>query len=204
MRYRNRVGAAPILAMLLLLAAVGCVERLQPGPHASLPPQRDPDFFATAVGYFASKATVPILVDPRPLRPEAGLSTVAESDLMSSAEQIVRMRARVVRSAGWRATSAPDDWRCVFSVTVPPAVARPEPRDTLQRLRERCRRRGPYESLVFGLPESGTDPDHPDRWRIRAMSMVPHGYEVVDLFLERTSAGAWTVSEARVRTGVFS
>lgn len=59
-------------------------------------------------------------------------------------------------------------------------------------------------SLAFGIPQSGSDPDHPDRWRIRSMRMLSYGYEVVDLSLLRDPDGGWRVVEARVRSGVFS
>lgn len=191
------------MASLLLLVA--CGERVPAGPQASLPPGQAPGLFAAAVRHFASRTEVPILVDPRPLRPEAGLGSVAESDLMASETEIIRMRTRVVESGGWRITDAPGDWRCVFSRGLPRAeLPAREPADTLRLRREACRERGPYESLVFGLPESGTEPGHPGRWRIRTMRMLPYGYEVVDLFLRKIPNGEWTVVDARVRTGVFS
>lgn len=186
-----------------MLMVTGCSERLPAGPQAALVPSRSPDFFAAAVRYFDGRTEVPILVDPRPLRPELRLDSVGQNDLMTWESETIRMRTRVVESGGWQIADAPRDWRCVLSQGVPPPVPRPEP-DSLRLRYAPCRARGPYESLVFGLPQSGTDPDHPDRWRIRTMRMVPYGYEVVDLFLEKSPHGEWTVVEDRVRSGVFS
>ena len=201
---RNALRAGGML-MAPLLLLVACGERVPAGPRAALPPGQAPGFFAAAVRHFASRTEVPILVDPRPLRPESALGSVAASDLMASETETIRMRTRVVESGGWRTTDAPDDWRCVFSQGLPPAQppAR-EPPDTLRLRRDACREKGPYESLVFGLPQSGTEPGQPDRWRIRTMRMLPYGYEVVDLFLQKNPDGEWTVVDARVRSGVFS
>lgn len=182
---------------------MGCTERSPAGPRAALAPPQSPDFFAAAAGYFAGGTRAPIRVDPRPLRPEAALGSVTERDLMLSDGETIRMRARVLESAGWRTADAPADWRCVFSQGLPPANPRPLP-DSLRLHREACLSQGPYVSLAFGIPQAGTDPDHPDRWRIRAMRMLPYGYEVVDLFLLRDPDGGWRVVEAHVRSGVFS
>ena len=88
---------------------------------------------------------------------------------------------------------------------VPPA--RPPQRaesDSLRMHREACRQRGQFESLVFGLPQPASDTAQSGRWRIRAMRMLPYGYEVVDLFLEQRASGDWQVVDAQVRSGVFS
>lgn len=67
--------------------------------------------------------------------------------------------------------------------------------------REACRRNGRYQSLVFGLPEPGTQPG---RWRLRTMRMMLHGFEGMDLYLERDVSGAWNVVSAQDRTGALS
>jgi hypothetical protein len=204
MRFRMRRRAASVvMAPLLMVVALGCSERLPAGPQAALAPRQSPDFFTAAVSHFARKTGVPILVDPRPLRPEARLNSVTDADLLPSEAETIRMRTRVIESAGWRTADAPADWRCVFSQAPRPPDAPPEP-DSLRLRYQPCRERGPYEILVFGLPQSGTDPDHPSRWRIRTMRMLPYGYEVVDLFLEKSPSGEWTVVADRVRSGVFS
>jgi hypothetical protein len=192
-----------VAAALLLLLVTGCSERLPAGPQAALTPQLSPDFFSAALGFFASRTTAQLVVDPRPLRPDTRLSSVTAADLLPAEAETVRMRTRVIERAGLRVTDATVDWRCVFSQVVRPPEAPPEP-DSLRLRYEPCRQRGLYESLVFGLPQSGTDPDHPSRWRIRTMRMLPNGYEVVDLFLERSPGGEWVVVEDRVRDAVIS
>ena len=201
MRFRSRPGTAHIL--IAIAAMGGCTERSPAGPQAALAPPRSPDLFAAAVGYFADGTQGPIRVDPRPLRPEAALGSVTERDLMPLDAETIHMRTRVIESAGWRTADAPRDWRCVFSQGLPPAQPRPLP-DSLRLHREACLSGGPYVSLAFGIPQSGTDLEHPDRWRIRAMRMLSYGYEVVDLHLLRDPDGGWRVVEARVRSGVFS
>jgi hypothetical protein len=196
-------GAKAVIAAVILVIATGCSERGPAGLQSALAPQQSPEFFAAAVRHFASRTQVAILVDPRPLRPEVRLDSVALGDLMPSDAQTVLMRTRVVESGGWRITDAPTDWRCVWSRVLPPPQPRAEP-DSLRLRFQECRKRGPYQSLVFGLPQSGTDPAHPDRWRIRSMRMLPNGYEVADLFLENAPDGQWAVVETRVLSGVFS
>lgn len=66
-------AARLLFAHLLVLLPAGCSERTPGGPQATIAPPLSPDFFAAAVGYFASRARAPLLVDPRPLRPEAAL-----------------------------------------------------------------------------------------------------------------------------------
>jgi hypothetical protein len=185
------------------MIATGCSERLPAGPAASVSPQLSPDFFAAAVRYFGTKTEAPIVVDPRPLRPESRLGSVGVNDLLPGETETIRMRTRVVESGGWRLTDAPRDWGCIWLHALPPAVPQPEP-DSVRLHKEACGSRAPYQSLVFGLPQAGTDPNHPERWRIRTMQMLTYGYQVVDLFLEASPNGGWTVVEERVRTGVFS
>jgi hypothetical protein len=194
---------APAVA-LLLLAAAACWERGPAGLGAAPPPGESPQLFAAAVGYFASRGEVPIRVDPRPLRPELVLYSVREGDFLPAAD-VVRMRTRVAEQGGWRLTDAVEEWTCVFAegLPTPSSMGVQEP-DSLRLHREACRQGGRRESLAFGLPQAGTDPAHPERWRIRAMRMLLHGFEVVDLYLERRPDGAWEVAEARVRSGVFS
>jgi hypothetical protein len=203
-RIRRIARAVPgALTTLLVLAAPGCSERLPAGPAAFVSPHLSPDFFAAAVRYFGTKTEAPIVVDPRPLRPESRLGSVGMNDLLPAETETIRMRTRVVESGGWRITDAPRDWGCIWSQALSSPVPRPVP-DSVRLHKEDCLSRAPYQSLVFGLPQPGTDPDHPDRWRIRTMQMFTFGFQVVDLFLEASPNGGWTVVEERVRTGVFS
>lgn len=196
-------GASFAVPLLAVTMAAACSERLPAGPQAGVEPRLSPDFFSAAVGYFASRTAVPVRVDPRPLRPEARLSWVRQDDLLEGQMEVIRMRTRVVESAGWRMADATEDWVCVLSQGPAPPVPRQEP-DSIRQWRARCAESGDYQSFVFGLPQSGTDPDHPEWWRIRTMQMLPYGYQVVDLFLERRPNGTWIVVDARVRDGIFT
>ena len=201
----NRLGRITSALCLSLFALLPACAHPVPRVNPTIAAERSPAFFAAAIGYFASRASVPVRVDPRPLRPEARLSSVRESDLLTAEAEIIRIRTRVVESGGWSLANAVEDWGCVLSQGVPPA--RPPQRaesDSLRMHREACRQRGQFESLVFGLPQPVADPAHPERWRIRAMRMLPSGYEVVDLFLEQRASGDWQVVDAQVRSGVFS
>lgn len=188
-----------------LAAVVACAERLPAGVQASPEPGRSPALFTAVVRYFAARTQVPIRVDPRPLRPEARLNSVTDEDLLAGEAETIRMRTRVLEGDGWAVARAPEDWGCVLSQGVAPGQpAQAAAPDTLRARRDACREKGAYESLVFGLPQPGTDPDHPERWRVRTVRMLPYGYEVVDLFLEHRPSGDWMVVDARVRSGVFS
>ena len=173
---------------------------------AGATPEESPTFFAAAVGYFVARSEVPVRVDPRPLRPEAQLYSVTERDLLPGTPEIVRMRTTVLEQSRWGVADAVADWKCVFAEGYP--RARPpggsEPSDSLRVRHEGCRRNGRFQSLILGLPQAGTDPDHPQRWRIRTMRMFLHGFEGVDLFLEQRASGEWEVVDVRDRTGAFS
>lgn len=194
-------------SLLIIALTAACSEAAPAGLRpAGSSPEESPRFFTAAVDYFARKAEYPVRVDPRPLRPEARLYSVSAGDLLPVAPEILQMRAAVVQEGGWPVADAVADWGCVFAEGLP--LARPpatEGVDTLRVRREACRSRGRFESLILGLPQGGTDADHPHRWRIRTMRLMLHGFEVVDLYLERNTASEeWSVVEARVRSGVRS
>lgn len=202
-RYARHLGLTTSLVGIHLAA---CSEAAPAGPRpAESSPGESPAFFAAAVRYFVARGEGPLRVDPRPLRPEARLHSVTERDLLPGTPEIVRMRTAVLEREGWDAADAVADWKCVFAEGYPPA--RPpasEPADSMRLRHEECRRNGRFQSLILGIPQAGTDPGHPHRWRIRTMRMLLHGYEGVDLFLERSASGDWNVVDARDRTGVFS
>jgi hypothetical protein len=203
MRVRTSCRASGLAGAIVWLTMAGCAAPVSTRPQPAPPAVESPELFRAAVAYFDDRTELPIRVDPRPLRPEARLSTVQESDLIAPAEAVVRVRMSVMERHGWGRTSAPEDWGCVFSEGLPPARAQETPvPDSVRAQREACRQRGRYESLVFGLPQQGTDSTHPGRWRIRTMRMLSYGFEVVDLFLE--DDGGWHVVDASVRSGVFS
>lgn len=138
------------------------------------------------------------------MRAEAALSALQQGDLLEAEEGVIRMRARAIEAHGWTRGNAVEDWGCVFAQGLPPAQPPQSVSDSLRVQREACLRYGPYESLVFELPQAGTDPDHPQRWRIRALRMLTYGYEVIDLFLESAKDGTWSVVAQERRSGVMS
>jgi hypothetical protein len=199
------------------LVVASCGEAGLSGPRGGVAPAESPTFFASAVAHFAAGTREPVRVEPRPLRPEAMLYSVRDSDLLLQDHATARLRTRVIQSLGLRTSDATEDWKCVFSVGIPlPLPGRNSPEDSLwaarraqepdslQRHRAACRARGEFLSLAFGLPQAGTDPEHPERWRIRAVRMLLYGWEVVDLYLEAGPGGDWQVVEERSRVGAFS
>lgn len=205
----------PVTGMALLLGS--CSETGLPGPHAQETPGESQAFFAAAVSYSARRSETPVRVDPRPVRAEAQLHAITESDIVTTDSATIRLRMAALAAEGIPLADAVQDWRCVFAEGMrgpPPGekggndpiweqIRAGEP-DSVRAQREACRRDGRYTSLVFGPPQPGTDPEHPRWWRIRAMRMMLHGWEVVDLFLERTADGAWEVVRMQERVGSFS
>lgn len=195
-----------LAAWLACVPALACTQGTIPGPQPSgAPALESPAFFAAAVRYFANRDSLPLRVDPRPLRPEARLISATDADLLAGNADIVRMRREVLQAAGWREADAVADWKCVFAEGYPPARPSVGPAaDSMNVQREACRRNGRFQSLIFGLPQPASDPAHPQRWRIRALRMLLHGFEGIDLYVELDAAGEWRVVDAETKTGAFS
>lgn len=204
-------------AAACLLALASCSEGVPSGPRRQASPAESASFFAASLAHFTATAEAPVVVDPRPLRPEAMLHSVRDSDLLPDAHAVVRLRTRVVGSAGLRTSDATEDWKCVFSTALRGpapgtgsredslwAARRAQEPDSLRARREACIARGAFVSVAFGLPQGETDPRHPGRWRIRAIRILLHGWEVVDLFLEAGPGGDWEVVAEQTRVGAFS
>lgn len=210
--FRRRVAVVTCSSAL-----VACIESGVSGPRAQVSPAESPAFFASAVAHFTAAARMPVVVDPRPLRPEALLHSVTERDLLPDHDATVELRTRVIGDLGLHTSDATEDWKCVFSAGLRGprpggssredslwAARRAQEPDSLRLRRDACLARGEYLSLAFGLPQAGTDPQHPRRWRIRAVRMLLYGWEVVDLFLEARPAGNWEVVDEQTRVGAFS
>lgn len=187
----------------MALLCVGCAAGASSAPGSSA--ARDPStaLFMAAAGHFVERAQAPVRIDTRPLNGDVAPADLRERTLLADDTTAARMRAHAMERAGWTRSDAVEDWRCVFSQGLPPAQPRPVP-DTLRTRRETCLRNGPYESLVFGLPEPAADPEHPRRWRIRALRMLASGYEVRDVFLEPLSGDEWRVVAEERRFSIFS
>lgn len=214
---RRRAGEWSIARLVIpSVILVSCAEAGPPGPAAQMAPEDSPAFFAAAVEFFARNPGPPLIVEPRPLQPEAMLYSIAEKDLLLTDSQAIRLRTQVIRAAGLRTTDATEDWKCVFSSDPHPrptgsrvedsiwAARRAREPDSLRLHRQACRSRGESLSLAFGLPQAGTDPEHPERWRIRAVRMLSYGWEVVDLYLVPRADGTWEVVRAETRVGSFT
>jgi hypothetical protein len=172
---------------------------------------------AAAVAFLANTSEAPVRVDPRPLRAESRLHSVVEEDLVATDTATVRLRTAVLQALDIPLTDATADSRCVFAAglrgpgpgerggsdPIWEQIRAAEP-DSVRSRREACRARDPYTSLVFGPPQAATHPEHPQWWRIRAMRMMLHGWEIVDLFLEWSADGEWKVVHTQVRVGAFS
>jgi hypothetical protein len=211
-QFRTTIFAA---GWALLLPS--CSETAMSGPHAQTSPAESEHFFAAAVEHFVRGSAVPVRVDPRPLQPGALLHSVSESDILVADRETTRLRTAVLSASEIPLADATADWRCAFATGLRgPGAGQPggsdpiwqqirdaEP-DSVRVRREACRREGEFVSLAFGLPQAGTDPEHPQWWRIRAMRMMLHGWEVVDLFLEPRAGGEWSVVNVQERVGSFS
>jgi hypothetical protein len=188
-----------------------------PRPHAQTAPGESERFFAAALSFSTRASRAPVRVDPRPLKPHALLHSVGEDDILSTDSTTIRLRTAALAAAGIPLTNATEDWHCVFATGLrgpPPGqdggsdpiweqIRAAEP-DSLRARREACRSRGEFTSLAFGPPQAGTDPEHPQWWRIRVMRMMLHGWEAADLFLDRSPDGEWKVVHENVRVGAFS
>jgi hypothetical protein len=217
-RIASRYSTRALLAATgLVLALASCSEVGSPGPHAQVRASESAQFFAAAVAFSVSQSRAPVRVDPRPLNAESQLHSVSDSDLALDDTATIRLRTGVLTATGIRLTDATKDWHCVFASGMrgpPPGerggndpiweeIRAAEP-DSLRVRREACRQQGEYVSLAFGPPQFGTDPEHPQRWRIRVMRMMLHGWEIVDLFLEQRTGGGWEVVRIQERVGAFT
>ncbi len=193
-----------IIALAAGLAA--CAGIPASGPRAQMAAGGSPTFFAAAVQHLLRASDVPTRIDPRPLRPESRLRSVTNADILLADTATVRVRTAVLAAAGVPLADATRDWLCVFAtgLRLPPEAGGVAEPDSIHAQREACRSKGEYVSLVLGLPQAGTQPEHPRWWRIRAMRMMLHGWEIVDLFLEPDVRGEWQVVDERVRVGAFS
>lgn len=211
-RMRANVGLA-----VLTLSLASCAEGAMAGPHGRTAPGESEPFFAAVVQHFVRGSNIPVRIDPRPLRPGSMLHSVRESDLLLADTSTIRLRTAVLARTGTPRADAVADWGCVFATGLqgpPPgerggsdplwAEMRAAEPDSVRLRKEACRRGGQYTSLAFGLPQAGTRPEQPRWWRIRAIRMMLHGWEVIDLFLEADPRGEWIVVEAVPRVGAFS
>ena len=203
-----------LTAAVVGMSSAACTEGAPSAPRAQVAPAQSADFFIAAVAYFNAGSDAPLRVDPRPLKAEARLHSVSESDILLTDSTTIRLRATALAAQGIPSADAAADWRCVFATGLRPPPGQgndpiweqmraAEP-DSLRKHREACRSNGEYVSLAFGPPQPGTQPDHPGRWRFRSMRMVLHGWVVVDLFLEPNPRGQWEVVDVEVRVGGFS
>lgn len=209
-RVRRTLLTGAVLGPLL----AACTEGGPSAPHARVAPAESADFFIAAVTYFAGRAEAPVRVDPRPLKAEALLHSVSHGDLLLTDRKTTALRASALAARGIQLADATEDWRCVFATGLrPPPGAGTDPiwaqiraaePDSLRLRREACRAQGEYVSVAFGPPQPGIQPEHPGRWRLRAMRMMLHGWEVVDLFLEPNAYGLWEVVAVQERVGSFS
>lgn len=217
-RISNEARRRSLLSLAsLVMGLASCTEAGPPDPHAQVMPGESEQFFATVVSFSVRASKVPVRVDPRPLRAESPMRSVSHEDLVLDDSATIRLRTAVLRASSIPLSDATRDWQCVFASGMrgpPPGerggsdpiwdqIRAAEP-DSLRVRREACRERGEYLSLAFGPPQAGTDREHPRWWRVRAMRMMLHGWEIVDLFLEQQADGTWKVVRTQERVGAFS
>jgi hypothetical protein len=154
---------------------------------------------AAALGYFAGRTEGVLLVDPRPLRPDASLQGIRERDLDSADEGVVRARTRFLEGRGIRTTDAAADMRCAFSRGVPPpdSLLRLEP-DSIRSRREACLARGVYTTYAFGHAQPAGTPASPGAVRVRAFRITTWSYEVWDVDLRPAPRGFEVIGTRRL------
>jgi hypothetical protein len=190
----------------LLLAAGSCTGmagRASAGPAGD--PRVSPALFAAALDHLARDARGRLLVDPRPLRPDADLGGVDPGDLMGGAEDVTRVRAEVLASRGLASTDATLDQRCTFSegAGLPPGREALLADSIRQRAAE-CRAREPYTTLIFTLPRAATGNGYPPgTWRVRAVRMSRAGFQIWDVYL-RAVHPDWEVVAAEQAFSISS
>lgn len=188
--------------------AAGCVEPQASGPvsaAAQTAPSRSVGLFSAAIDHFAVTGGAPLLVDPRPLRPDADLSGVQSGDLAVAETAVVRLRTGVLAQRRIATTDATADQRCAFTqgVTPPEEYLRTEP-DSIGLRRRECLQRGAYASVIFGLPQRVEGAASAETWKLTAVRITTSSYYVWDLYLRPAAGGRWAVVDAKRVYGIMS
>ena len=199
-----RTRFAPSLLALALCAACGTAK----GPSGA---RRNPEIaevIAAALGHFAARNEGAVRVDPRPLRMDASLTGVHDSDFATDGTAVALSRSRFLRERGIDETDAVAEMRCVFSrgVQLPDSVLRLEP-DSIRERRARCLQAAVHTTFAFTRAE-GLQGEQAARFgggavHLRAYRLTSWSFEVWDLYLQPRSAG-WMVADSRRLAGVAS
>lgn len=196
------------LLIIGLVSLNACHESRVAGPGAAgaqAVPQQSRGLFAAALDHFASGADGRLLVDPRPLRPDADLAEIAAADIATEDVATAGLRAGIARERGLGLTDAADDQRCAFArgLTVPDSIMRRMEADSITRERQECLARGQFTSVIFGLPVPA-GAQQPGVWRLKAVRMNTWHYGIWDLYLRPAEGGDWVIVEAKQAFGIAS
>jgi hypothetical protein len=200
------VGLRLALALLLLVGSAGCMHRL---PTLSDDESRDLSIFSAVVEAISAAPERPLLVDPRPLEGEPGVTWPAATNLAEVSPEVVEARSAVLARLRITATDAITPRLCTGSVR----ILREQP-GTDPKLRSECPADGRFRVAIVGLPRSGgayapfvkiderEEGTRLGHWVARAIEdhYTPEGWfrEVSDYVVERRPKGkGWQVVKVK-------
>ena len=224
------VGASPTLiavCALILLPVFGC-GAFRADPQPPVPVQGDPAaytaLFSAAVRTMF-KWTAPgstFRVDPRPLKANPETEYPNADELAVVDPEVIRQRSLALQRLGIAEADAVGE-RCVgqggFTPPPPPLgrLTPPPVPNSAQAERARCRAKGYFETVIFGLPRPG-GAHFPPRYvdertkglkqgyqTVRRISLDPSGWAVYDLvFAPAPDGHGWVLVEEKSLSGIVS
>ncbi|HEX6042201.1 hypothetical protein [Longimicrobium sp.] len=171
------------------------------GPHgaaAQATPasvDRDAAIFQAVITELAGSSEGVLLVDPRTLDSRADLTSVDPEDV----GEVSRAREDVLEGMGIRTTAFLADKPCMFASGLPPAPEFDTATEEQRTVRQQCRARGPFTSVIVG----GARPDG-DTVAVNVARLTPSRYAARRFILQRCARETWMIIRVEELIGIRS